>query len=73
MRRTLLVVMTIFVAQQLLAQREKTSFQTLTEWKPTTDVRSDVVMVYGANDYRTLSFHDRVNSWRDPRDARCTS
>lgn len=65
MRRTLLVVLSLFMVQQLLAQREKTSFQTLSDWKPSLDVRSDVVMVYGAGDYRTLSFHDRVNSWRD--------
>ena len=65
MRRTLLVVLSLFMVQQLSAQREKTSFQTLWEWKPTLDVRSDVVMVYGAGDYTTLSFHDRVNSWRD--------
>ena len=66
MRRTLLVVLSLFmVVQQLSAQREKTSFQTLSEWKPTLDVRSDVVMVYGAGDYMSLSFHDRVNSWRD--------
>lgn len=66
MRRTLLVVLSLFmVVQQLSAQREKTSFQTLSEWKPTLDVRSDVVMVYGAGDYMSLSFHDRVNSWRN--------
>ena len=65
MRRTLLVVLSLFMVQQLSAQREKTSFQTLSDWKPTLDVRSDVVMVYGAGDYTTLSFHDRVNSWRD--------
>ena len=53
------------MVQTLLAQREKTAFQTLSGWKPTLDVRSDVVMVYGAGDYTTLSFHDRVNSWRD--------
>ena len=53
------------MVQSLLAQREKTAFQTLSGWKPTLDVRSDVVMVYGAGDYTTLSFHDRVNSWRD--------
>jgi hypothetical protein len=53
------------MVQTLLAQREKTAFQTLSGWKPTLDVRSDVVMVYGAGDYTTLSFHDRVNSWRN--------
>ena len=61
----MLIVFSLLMWQSLLAQREKTSFQTLSGWKPTIDVRSDVVMVYGANDYRTLSFHDRVNSWRD--------
>ena len=65
MRRTMLIVLSLLMWQSLWAQREKTSFQTLSEWKPTIDVRSDVVMVYGAGDYTTLSFHDRVNSWRD--------
>ena len=65
MRRTILIVLSLFMVQTLLAQREKTAFQTLSGWKPTLDVRSDVVMVYGAGDYTTLSFHDRVNSWRD--------
>ena len=31
--------------------QEKTTFQTAGPWKPVTDVRADVVMVYGANDY----------------------
>ena len=53
------------MAQWLWAQREKTSFQTLSPWKPKTDIRSDVVMVYGAGDYREISFRDRVQSWRD--------
>lgn len=65
MRRTLLVVLLFALAQSLSAQREKTSFQTLSPWKPTTDIRSDVVMVYGAGDYPEISFHDRVQSWRD--------
>ena len=65
MRRTMPIVLSLLMWQSLWAQRDKTSFQTLTEWKPTIDVRSDVVMVYGAGDYTTLSFHDRVNSWRD--------
>ena len=65
MRRTLLVVLLFALAQSLSAQREKTSFQTLSPWKPTTDIRSDVVMVYGAGDYPEISFQDRVQSWRD--------
>ena len=43
---------------------EKTAFQTSGEWKPYTDVRADVAIVYGAND-RKISFEQRVQSWRD--------
>ncbi|MBQ7181145.1 MAG: hypothetical protein IJR87_07630 [Bacteroidaceae bacterium] len=46
------------------AQREKTTFQTAGQWKPVTDVRSDVVMVYGANDRPGMTFRERVESWR---------
>ncbi|MGI6242249.1 MAG: hypothetical protein ACOYJK_01720 [Prevotella sp.] len=45
--------------------REKTTFQTGSWWKPVTDIRSDVVMVYGANDHARMTFRDRVQSWRD--------
>ena len=65
MRRALFFVLLLFMALQLLAQHEKTTFQTLSPWKPSTDIRSDVVMVYGVGSSPTLSFHDRVNSWRD--------
>jgi hypothetical protein len=44
---------------------EKTVFQTSGPWKPFTDVRADVAIVYGANDKKDLSFVDRVKSWRD--------
>lgn len=47
-----------------MAQREKTTFQTAGQWKPTTDVRSDVVMLYGANDRPGMTFRERVESWR---------
>lgn len=47
-------------------QREvKTTFQTSGQWKPTTDVRADAVMVYGVNDNRRHPFAERVQSWRD--------
>ena len=65
MRRALFFVLLLFMALQLLAQHEKTTFQTLSPWKPSTDIRSDVVMVYGVGSSPTLSFHDRVNSWRE--------
>ncbi|HZL10359.1 MAG TPA: hypothetical protein VFC65_10205 [Prolixibacteraceae bacterium] len=46
-------------------KKEKTSFQTRGQWKPTTDVRSDAVLVYGADDRPGMSFEQRVQSWRD--------
>ena len=45
--------------------REQTTFQTSGHWKPATDVRSDLVMVYGANDRPGETFRQRVQSWRD--------
>ncbi len=44
---------------------EKTTFQTAGPWKPVTDIRSDLVMVYGANDNRRMTFLHRVDSWRN--------
>lgn len=45
--------------------REKTVFQTGGQWKPETDVRSDVAIVYGATDRKGMTFEQRVQSWRD--------
>ena len=49
------------------AVREKTAFQTSQPWKPVTDVRADVTIVYGAGDNRRtgVTFEERVQSWRD--------
>jgi len=44
---------------------EKTSFQTGAPWKPTTDIRSDIAMVYGVSDRPGMSFEQRAQSWRD--------
>jgi hypothetical protein len=44
---------------------EKTTFQTGGAWKPTTDTRSDVAIVYGVSDRKEMSFEQRVQSWRD--------
>ena len=41
--------------------KEKTTFQTSGPWKPVTDIRSDLVMVYGAGN----NFARRVKSWRE--------
>lgn len=53
----------LFFALTVRAQ-EKTAFQTAGPWKPVTDIRSDIVMVYGANDNRHMTFRERVESWR---------
>lgn len=46
-------------------QREKTAFQTGGQWKPVTDVRADVAIVYGVGDSKDMTFEQRVQSWRD--------
>ena len=47
-----------------MAQDIKTTFQTSSHWKPTIDVRSDAVMVYGTGNRPQMSFQERVESWR---------
>jgi len=44
---------------------QKTAFQTSSPWIPQIDVRSDIAIVYGANDRRNMTFEERVNSWRE--------
>lgn len=53
----------LFCALTVLGQ-DKTTFQTSGPWKPVTDIRSDLVMVYGANDNPQMTFRERVDSWR---------
>ena len=65
MRRVILCGLLMAIALPMLSQREKTTFQTAGPWKPTTDVRADAVMVYGANDRPGLTFRQRVDSWRE--------
>lgn len=45
-------------------QRDKTTFQTGSHWKPETDVRADVAIVYGTGDSPAMTFEQRVDSWR---------
>ena len=50
--------------------REKTVFQTSSEWIPEIDIRSDAAIVYGVNGNpsdgkQKISFEERVKSWRD--------
>ena len=63
--KSFVLMLLLMAALQVAAQREKTTFQTSSQWKPTTDVRADVVMVYGANDHPERTFRQRVQSWRD--------
>lgn len=50
--------------------KEKTAFQTGQPWKPTTDVRADIAIVYGVGGNPSerradMTFEERVQSWRD--------
>jgi hypothetical protein len=47
---------------------EKTTFQTSNPWKPVTDVRADVAIVYSVKDHHAkgdLTFEERVQTWRN--------
>ncbi|MGF0097767.1 hypothetical protein ACQRD6_05375 [Prevotella sp. SGI.027] len=46
-------------------KRERTTFQTDAQWKPVTDIRADVVMCYGTQVHKGMTFEERVKSWRD--------
>lgn len=57
-------------AEANVERREKTAFQTGQPWKPTTDNRADVAVVYGVggnpSEKRSgMTFEQRVQSWRD--------
>ena len=65
MKRAIFIILCLELALGISAQSEKTTFQTAGQWKPVTDIRSDAVMVYGANDRRQMTFRERVQSWRD--------
>lgn len=67
-----LALVSIFVAAHTTGatkenpgKKEKTTFQTSGQWKPSTDVRSDVAIVYGTSDRPGMTFEQRVQSWRD--------
>ncbi|AWW30263.1 hypothetical protein DN752_09075 [Echinicola strongylocentroti] len=48
--------------------KEKTAFQTSNPWKPVTDVRADVAIVYSVKDHHGkagMTFEERVQTWRD--------
>lgn len=57
-------------SSQSIEKKEKTAFQTAREWRPSIDNRGDVAIVYGvqgnpSDKARTLTFEERVQSWRD--------
>ena len=52
-------------SQEKPKKREKTAFQTSGQWKPVTDVRADVSIVYGTSDRPGMTFEERVQTWRD--------
>lgn len=74
--KTLILACAALSVLQLSAQsveqgrREKTAFQTGQPWKPTTDNRADVAIVYGvggnpSEKRANMTFEERVQSWRD--------
>lgn len=65
MKTKIFLLSTIVAFPLFMTAQEKTTFQTSGQWKPVTDIRSDVVMVYGANDRRNMTFEERLNSWRE--------
>ncbi|MGN7721715.1 hypothetical protein [Chitinophaga sp. 22620] len=64
MRRTFIIVCSLCLTAAATAQ-QKTAFQTSSAWTPEIDVRSDIAIVYGANDRRGMTFGERVRSWRE--------
>ncbi|MEJ7557628.1 MAG: hypothetical protein WKF66_04920 [Pedobacter sp.] len=67
MRKIIAFLALSFSVQFTFAQKgpEKTAFQTGSPWRPEIDVRSDIAIIYGANDRRNMTFEERVKSWRD--------
>lgn len=61
----LLAVSTIAQNTNTVASKQKTAFQTGSPWIPEIDVRSDIAIVYGANDQNGVTFEQRVKSWRE--------
>ncbi|RAW02173.1 hypothetical protein [Pseudochryseolinea flava] len=74
MQKLCIAMLTLLCCEALAQQKvekaknvaaEKTTFQTAGPWKPVTDVRADVAIVYGVEDRGTMTFEQRVKSWRD--------
>jgi hypothetical protein len=70
MRKSIILylLLTFFFQAYAQPQKEKTAFQTSNPWKPVTDVRADVAIVYSVKDHHAkgdLTFEKRVQTWRD--------
>jgi hypothetical protein len=70
MRKSIILYLLLAFFFQAYAQpqKEKTAFQTSNPWKPVTDVRADVAIVYSVKDHHAkgdLTFEKRVQTWRD--------
>ncbi|RZK83123.1 MAG: hypothetical protein EOO92_00335 [Pedobacter sp.] len=61
----LIILCSIAMSGNAQTSKEKTAFQTGSAWRPEIDVRSDIAIIYGANDRRNMTFEERVKSWRD--------
>mgnify|MGYP003452608203 CR=1 FL=1 len=65
MKKIITTIALLGLVGSSMAQDIKTTFQTSSHWKPTIDVRSDAVMVYGTGNRPQMSFQERVESWRN--------
>ncbi|MCP9612442.1 T9SS type A sorting domain-containing protein [Coprobacter tertius] len=45
--------------------KEKTSFQTGHNWVREIDMRADIAMIYGTQDYSDYTFRDRINNFKN--------
>jgi len=61
----LLGISASFNAFGQIKDKGETAFQTSSSWLPEIDIRSDIAIVYGANDRPGLTFAQRVQTWRD--------
>jgi len=64
MKKTIATILMLGILLPGVAQEIKTTFQTGSYWRPTIDVRSDAVMVYGTSSRPQMSFQQRVDGWR---------
>ena len=64
MKRIITAITMLGILLPGMAQEVKTTFQTASHWKPSIDVRSDAVMIYGTGSRPEMTFKDRVESWK---------